>query len=408
MERNKLEVKNLSKNIINFEFLNGFRGLMALIVVIAHINTVLGNSNPSDIFTLLSSMVNYLAMVGFFLLSAFLLTYRLLIDFSKNNYLNATLKYFIRRFFRIYLVYVVFCSLLKYGPNKIQYYFAGFRGSKESYPSWYELITITNTGSNHLWTIPIEIYYYFFIPFFCLTVDICYKFFHYISYKFFFLCFLILISLICIYTNILNLSDVELSKGFYVNIKTDMKLTFFVFFEGSMLAVVFLFIENNLSIYYKFLLNNRIIQNILNLFTILSWYYFYKNSPSFVHTSQSFDYLTKPGLELTLFLFLNLISNSDYNGIKYFFENSYILKNIGKYSFGIYLLHPIMILIFYENTNFQKSVTQIELNFIIFFGSYVMGILWFHLLENKLIKLANNLCTYSDRFFLKKNEILDV
>jgi peptidoglycan/LPS O-acetylase OafA/YrhL len=59
----------------------------------------------------------FVAVIGFFILSSFLLTYRLFKDFkeSKNTTeeLFCTIKYFLRRFFRIYLSFVVFCALIK-------------------------------------------------------------------------------------------------------------------------------------------------------------------------------------------------------------------------------------------------------------------------------------------------------
>ena len=252
---------------INFGFLNGFRGLMAVIVVIAHTNTVLGNPNKDDVFKVLSAMVDYLALPGFFLLSSFLLTYRFLMDLSvssptstENSFLfslqaNVAIKYFIRRFFRIYLVFCIFCIILKFSPHIVQYYFAGFRGSIESYSSFYNLITFTNLGSNHLWTIPVEVYYYFIIPFICLSVDAVFKRLHTNFQRLAYTIFLVLITVVAINVNLFSLTVSQIQKGFYLETDTNMKVTFFVFVEGSILAVVYLYFEKYLSESHKLIQN---------------------------------------------------------------------------------------------------------------------------------------------------------
>lgn len=111
---------------------------------------------------------------GFFILSSFLLSYRLLTEFERENVfdhkkiMEILLKYFIRRFFRIYVVYIAFCALVKFGPH----IFTGFHGDPETFASFYELITFSRNGWNHLWTVSPEIYFYLCIPFICLVTYI--------------------------------------------------------------------------------------------------------------------------------------------------------------------------------------------------------------------------------------------
>lgn len=59
------------------------------------------------------------AVAGFFILSSFLLTFRLLDELhNSDNKLRSLLvilmKYFIRRVFRIYIPFVIICSLIKF------------------------------------------------------------------------------------------------------------------------------------------------------------------------------------------------------------------------------------------------------------------------------------------------------
>ena len=396
---------------INFGFLNGFRGLMAVIVVIAHTNTVLGNPNKDDLFKVLSSLVDYMALPGFFLLSSFLLTYRFLLDLSASSststvnsfsiQVHVAVKYFIRRFFRIYLVFCIFCFILKFSPHIVQYYFAGFRGSIESYSSFYNLITFTKLGSNHLWTIPVEVYYYFIIPFICLGVDAVLKRLQNNFQRLAFTSFLVLATIFAINRNLFSLTESQIQKGFYLDTNINMKVTFFVFVEGSLLAVVYLYFEKYLSESHKFIQNSKVAQHLLNLITLAWFVYCYKQSPLFVQKSRDFDSFSKPGLMWSIFLLLNLMSSSSFNYVKFFLETSEALLNCGKYSFGMYLLHPIAILVFFENSKLKNSCTTCELFGLILLMAYFFGFLWFHLVEKQMIKLADICCELADDYFHK-------
>jgi peptidoglycan/LPS O-acetylase OafA/YrhL len=103
-----------AKKSVHFRFLDSCRGLSALIVVIAHIRTVLSKGNTGDVFFELAGAVDH-ALEAFFLLSSFLLTYRMISEIAKHGKFNRKFvhiiaKYFIRRFFRIYLVYFAYVS----------------------------------------------------------------------------------------------------------------------------------------------------------------------------------------------------------------------------------------------------------------------------------------------------------
>lgn len=104
-----------NKRTNRFEFLDAYRGSLALIVVVAH-----AKEGLSCIFLdVVGNLAQKYSISGFFLLSSFLLTYRLLKDLHKQNssIILAVLKYFIRRFCRIYLVFALFVWLAIYGPE---------------------------------------------------------------------------------------------------------------------------------------------------------------------------------------------------------------------------------------------------------------------------------------------------
>ena len=159
------------------DFLNGFRGLCAFLVIAQHSHGTLGTD---EVNTLMHHILNAghlttsMALPGFFLLSSFLLTYRLMAELlaansSANSSKYANIgkilsKYFIRRFFRIYLVFVVFCTIIKVFP--------WINGGISPFADWKHLVSLTFSmgDPNHLWTIPVEINYYFFMPVVCLLV----------------------------------------------------------------------------------------------------------------------------------------------------------------------------------------------------------------------------------------------
>jgi peptidoglycan/LPS O-acetylase OafA/YrhL len=122
----------------------------------------------------ISNYSHAFAVNGFFILSSFLLTYRLLEDYSKgedeeeertttiHHLLRVSLKFFIRRFFRVYLPYALFCTLVTVSPE--------YAGGNLKYASLTKMLTLKETGSTPLWTVPPEIKYYFLLPLICLPM----------------------------------------------------------------------------------------------------------------------------------------------------------------------------------------------------------------------------------------------
>lgn len=172
----------------------------------------------------------------------------------------------------------------------------------------------------------------------------------------------------------------------------DFKVNFFVFFQGYALSVLFLFFENNIKQKYDSILSSRIFQYGLYALTCAWLIFYYKKSPNFVPHERKFDFLTKPGLYCSVLIFLLLCSDSNVNSIKFFLENSDLLKSFGKYSFGIYLLHPTIILYFYEDDHYKIGYNTFQLNLSIIIISYYSGFLWYFLLERRMIDFASKLC----------------
>ena len=138
----------------NFDFLDSFRGLAAISVVIGH------SFFHYEGFSFVSGF--YFGVISFFLLSAFLLTYRLIIQYEAANYhirsiLQVTVNYFITRFFRIYATLVIFCLI--YGV--LEYLIFGDTNQwgilygTIMLNRWTILIDAKQHG--HMWTIPVEV-----------------------------------------------------------------------------------------------------------------------------------------------------------------------------------------------------------------------------------------------------------
>lgn len=132
--------------------LHGLRGIAVLIVLLSH----LGNSG----LYLAPVPHNGIGKVGvwiFFVLSAYLLTSRLLTALEREaRSRSAEIKsYFIRRFFRIYPLFLAVLLL-----------HAALGSLSASQVAGHLLLM---QGWEELWAIPVEFQYYFFIPLICLA-----------------------------------------------------------------------------------------------------------------------------------------------------------------------------------------------------------------------------------------------
>ena len=150
------------------DFLTGFRGTMALSVVLEHASHEQWQKETwTNELSLFHNVGYFYGVLNFFILSSFLLTYRLFTDLTKTNGTQkqislVILKYFIRRFFRIYVPFVFFTTIVCFVWPQMggHAYF--------QYPSWWNLVTLQKSGQNFLWTIAPEVKYYFFQPVFTL------------------------------------------------------------------------------------------------------------------------------------------------------------------------------------------------------------------------------------------------
>lgn len=126
-----------------------------------------------------------------------------------------------------------------------------------------------------------------------------------------------------------------------------------------------------------------------------------------VSKSLIFRFRSRPAVFWGTILLICLLSDGRTNLIVKFFQNTYFLKQCGKYSFGMYLLHPAGIN-FINRFVYLRSMHLRIVSCILFV--FFLGFLLYHLLEKHLISLANFICKKLDSNELITNyvpQILD-
>jgi len=356
--------------MVQFEFLNGVRGFLAITVLMHHI--AYDSHLPSD-YGIFRDMGYYMGVIGFFILSSFLLTHRMLHDLDKSTSLKHTTlivtQYFIRRFFRIYVPYFVFCTLLHIDKGIVG-------GSFRPYNSYLKLITLQPVGFNHLWTVGVEIKYYFVIPLLSF-VAIKLK-------RLMVITWILLATFVYIYE----------SKNIFGIVSDDYKYqhrhkllpTLSIFLNGSLVAIAYYMIETNKTI--SSLLSNVYLKKLLGFICLFMFVYGIKIFiPLLNSKANKFRYSSKSGAYWSLVMFLMLIGAP--NVSTNIFEKSYLMTKCGKYSFGFYLFHPMVMRLVKNHIKTKIHLEMIAINFIF---SLALGFLFHFLLEDRLIQLANRLC----------------
>jgi peptidoglycan/LPS O-acetylase OafA/YrhL len=158
-----------------FPFLNGLRGVAALAVCYTHAN---------HLFPLRNDAYHHIgeqAVLLFFVLSSFLLSYRFLIDWKRLQdwkeekklpwyhwswELREVAKYFLRRFFRIYPAYFTTCLFI--ASNNITK--QGYKWGTKDLLGQHLILRHTK---HNLWTVPVEVSFYFCLPLLAILYYSC-------------------------------------------------------------------------------------------------------------------------------------------------------------------------------------------------------------------------------------------
>uniref|UniRef100_K3WMB3 Acyltransferase 3 domain-containing protein n=1 Tax=Globisporangium ultimum (strain ATCC 200006 / CBS 805.95 / DAOM BR144) TaxID=431595 RepID=K3WMB3_GLOUD len=145
-------------------FLDGVRGIAAILVVLqhsGHMNDINIGNCAVDIFFVLSS---FLLTMLFFKKSVQLLVEKA----SIRKWGFTVLDYFSKRFFRVYPLFAIVAILLWILPfeYKQQYFLI----SQRDHYDLFKVLTFEHPYRYHVfWTLPVEIAYYFLIPVFVVT-----------------------------------------------------------------------------------------------------------------------------------------------------------------------------------------------------------------------------------------------
>jgi peptidoglycan/LPS O-acetylase OafA/YrhL len=383
-----------------WSFLNGYRGFLAIYVALAH--------SGGDILAFPVKSVAVIAVSGFFVLSAFLLTYRLLKDLSKptagfNECACHLTKYTIRRFFRIYVVFIVFLLMNKYVPSFLDVWGSSFKIRDEP---WLMLLTLQRTGSflGHLWTVPVEIEYYFFIPVICAVCALIKR-----ATGRLWIAFLLCIAF-CLVNERLNIFNVTRGDIVCNENGESLRIKFAVFFYGSMAAILLTMLEAN-EAFVKRVRSSSLIQNLILLAKIVAIYICCRYLTNYMGCAMTNLHQcdTMPALIWGIVIVLMILGYPNF--ITNFFARNRFFTSYGQYSFGGYLWHYTVIARLYGTVFFGLTGMSGELvkALIVVLLSYLSGYLFFCFVENPLMKFANFLCVKVDRFFaVKKNTLFEI
>ena len=339
-----------------FDYFDSFRGILCLSVMIFHLGL--------ETYTLHGF---HFGVIGFFVLSAFLLTYRLIKQYESANsiltILKLTVNYAIMRFFRIYIPYIIYFTIFKYVFKKEQ---------TKNKKSFLNAIMLDLWGRViHLWTMPIEIRYYFLIP---IIAFVSVKFY---KNK------MIVWSLFLL--NLIFLSSINKYKLF--SIGEDLENSRFsrylpIFMSGSILAIVYLNLQETKWI-------EKLNQN--NIYKYSMWipcvyvFWYLCRAHAWYGTIRNDAYLYSAGINL--FMFLLLISPSNF--MADYLSKETLLKLYGKYSYGIYLFH-------YDILDCLQPLKLIITDRVVYLHIFALfaGMLFYYIVENNLMIIARYLIIF--------------
>ena len=353
------------------EFLDSFRGVLCISVLLSHYD--IGSETLSGFF---------LGVIGFFILSSFLLTHRLIKQYenAKNIHqiINITINYFIMRFFRIYVPYMIFCilnvELIKEKDVIKDYTIYHFISLKD----FVQMI--------HIWTMPVEIKFYFIIP------PLAYIFSNIYKKK---LIVWIIYLMNFIYMIIVKRFNLFSVGDFYDVAEFEPYIP--IFLMGSILAVLYIHLEHSkgLELLNQYRINNYIISLIcIIIFVCLCRFQGWFNS------DRNNGFICASFMSLLL-LFMLIVPANYLNQFLSQIKTFYIF---GKYSYGVYLFH-----INCRNESRKFQSIMISDQFILYIIlSLVVGIIFFHIIENNSMKLAKLCMNQVNKYFSSYKEPIEI
>ena len=370
---NFIKLENADNRV---DFLDGYRGTLALWVFLQHCNYVAKIGGDFSYFDYPGYCIG---VIGFFILSSYLLTYRLLVEINKTNSNKNTLlifiKYTIRRFFRVYIPFLIICSLIKFVSNEF-----GGPFDWDSF-SWYQLVFLNESAGSHLWTIAPEVKYYFFIPVYAYVAN---KMNKSLALKWTWFLINIIFLFGVEYFSLFNEFD---SGGNFKRANSSFLTRFTTFYLGSFLAFI-LYNVHEMEIYKNSINKSHVRQTLGTIALLMYLYGMILFSQKLTPSLKGGKHFFLSGLYWTFFMLFFILSQDNY--FTRFFNGSF-LYFYGKFSFGFYLWHMGIIGFFYKHYNDTVRL-KMEIVFYSFVCSFIAGCLFYYIIEKPLMKLANKLC----------------
>jgi peptidoglycan/LPS O-acetylase OafA/YrhL len=184
----------------------------------------------------------------------------------------------------------------------------------------------------------------------------------------------------------------EVEGNIYCNTLYDK---FFIFYWGSVIGVAYFCIENDHRDFLDSIKNDRkymkTILFLLFIGLVVINLKFFCNIWDQIPTTHFKD--SRISMIWSAALLALIISSP--NAVTTYLNENYWLKTSGKYSFGIYLLHfwPFVLTkVFHFKYSFQKSI-------IIIAACYFIGMLFYYLVENQLMKISRSACRRINAYF---------
>lgn len=339
--------------------LNGLRAIAAITVVMHHVTGGLSRYKiipPKLLSTVFENAASgYSAVVIFFVISGFLITYLLLLENRETGSINIK-KFYLRRILRIWPLYFLYLFITiiiavlmhyTYAHSFFWYYFIFAGNVALSLGSPYALIT-------HYWSLAAEEQFYLFWPVFNKRYN------HRLAP--------VLIILITLFALIGMLQSAGVVNNLWLNII----ITFRFMLMGCFGA--WCFFTNKKFIRVCF---NRFVQLVVIIVLLL-----------IITSLLNFGYLQYDIVAIAgLVLIIALASSKSYF---LHFENK-VFNYLGKVSYGIYVIHPFVIWLFstkiLKNTNIPKEY----LLWIVYFSciSVTIGLagISYHFFERPFLKI---------------------
>jgi peptidoglycan/LPS O-acetylase OafA/YrhL len=308
--------------------LDGLRFIAAFLVLITHIQVIKKFFNIEAFSSRLLSNSSHIAVTFFFVLSGFLIGYFLIREKTANGNISIG-KFYKRRVLRIWPLYYLLLllnffvfphlTLMDYpqsASNPVNIHFAGkLTGCLLFFPNYTSHIYESLGYMDITWSLAVEEFFYIFFPLLIFFTGIK----HLRN---------ILVLLLIVFTG-LSLVPVFIDSIGGLTKMYIGKYRLYAFIAGA-LSAYFYFHAHKLPAYFQVLKNKKLSLFLLTTFFVL------------VFTGTTFSIVNHQLYSIFFAVLLFSISSS---GIKPFIINNRAINYCGKISYGIYMLHPVAVIL---------------------------------------------------------------